>query len=275
MNVDCKWVEKNLEVLFCDGPGTEDSRVARDHIESCVSCRNEVQALNAIDPLIKHYFQLQLETARQPRTIDTRKVFGVGAAAVTLIAVLLFAVLRTPQTTAIPPFAPTETRIAPTEPIQPPAPIKDNSEPQIERAKPSPNPGLPVDRKPLAAAPLSPDSPDFLVTDPAGYSHTLDDYRDHVLIIGVWAPDQLESAASLDRLYRTFGTNPKFRFLGVSDQQVPKPANTIFPAVYNQGSKLFGAKPGEYVLLDENGSVLERGSLLKDFEHLRLALQGK
>jgi hypothetical protein len=275
MNVDCKWVEKNLEALFCEGPGAEDRRIAREHIESCVSCRSEVQALNAIDPLVKHYFQLQLATARHRRTFDSRKVFGVGAAGVTLAAVVMFAVLRTPQPAPTPLPTPSETRIAPTEPIQPPAPIKDNSEPPIERAKPIPAPALPADRKPVVAAPLSPNSPDFLVRDPAGYSHTVDEYRNHVLIIGVWAPDLLESAASLDRLYKTFGTNPKFRFLGVSNQEVPKPANTTFPAVYNQGSKLFGAQPGEYVLLDENGSVLERGSLLNDFDHLRMALQGK
>jgi hypothetical protein len=275
MNVDCKWVERNLEALFCDRLGTEDNRVAREHIETCEVCRNELRALKAIDPLIKTYFQRQLETARRPRVMDIRKVFGVSAVAVTLAAILLFAVLRPGQMNSTGQPAASAAEIAPAESIQPPAPIKDNSGVQIERAKPLPDPGLPADRKSVAAPPLATDSPEFLVTDPAGYSHTLADYRNHILVIGVWAPDQLESAANLDRLYRTFGGNPKFRFLGVSNQQVGKPPNTTFPAVYNQGSKLFGAQPGDYLLMDEHGAVRQRGSLVKDFENLRQALQGK
>ena len=63
MTVDCKWVEKNLEALFCDRLNPEQDQLARRHIDSCVSCRNEVQALNAIDPLIKNHFRRELEIA--------------------------------------------------------------------------------------------------------------------------------------------------------------------------------------------------------------------
>ena len=107
------------------------------------------------------------------------------------------------------------------------------------------------------------------------YAVDLDDYRGHVVVIGVWAAGLSEPTANLDRLYKAFGPNPKFRFLGVSNQRSAKPANTTFPAVYNQGSKLFGALPGEFVLLDENGSIERRGSLVKDFNSLQKELQGK
>jgi hypothetical protein len=66
----------------------------------------------------------------------------------------------------------------------------------------------------------------------------------------------------------------KFRFVGVSNARVEKPANATFPVFYNQGSKVFGARSGEFVLLDQNGGVLLRGSLTKDIENLRETLHG-
>ena len=94
-------------------------------------------------------------------------------------------------------------------------------------------------------------------------------------MIGLWRPDQAGPASNLDRLYKAFGSNPKFRFLGVTNERNAKPNNLTFPVVYNQGSKLFGAQPGDFVLLDESGSIELRGSLVKDFENLRKTLQGK
>src|SRR5207245_8534971 len=120
---------------------------------------------------------------------------------------------------------------------------------------------------------VSENTPDFLVTDPAGYSHTLDDYRGHFVVIAVWTAGQPEPTANLERLYKTFGANPKFRFLGVANERLAKPANTTFPVVYNQDSKILGIQPGQFVLLDETGLVKLRGSLLKDFESLRRALK--
>jgi hypothetical protein len=118
-------------------------------------------------------------------------------------------------------------------------------------------------------------SPDFLVTDPAGYSHNIEEYRGRVVVVGVWSHDQAESIANLERLYRANATNEKLRLIGVSNQHEPKPANTTFPIFYNQGSKLFGAKPGEFVLLDESGTAELRGSLVKDFDNLAKALRTK
>jgi len=45
--------------------------------------------------------------------------------------------------------------------------------------------------------------------------------------------------------------------------------------LYNQGSNLFGAEPGEFVMLDETGAVQLRGSLVNDIDALRKALQEK
>jgi hypothetical protein len=122
---------------------------------------------------------------------------------------------------------------------------------------------------------VSSSAPEFLLTDPAGYSHSLEDYRGHVVVIGVWRHDQRESIANLEELYKTFGTNSKIRFVGVPNDRRSKADNTTFPVLYNQGSKLFGAKAGEFVLLDENGSVESRGSLVKDFDSLTKTLRSK
>jgi len=58
----------------------------------------------------------------------------------------------------------------------------------------------------------------------------------------------------------------------MSERQ-PKPTNTTFPLAYNQGSRLFEAAPGDFVLVNETGSVQLRGSLVKDFDKLQKALK--
>ena len=274
MNVDCQWVGKNLEALFCDALTESEERLARTHIKNCTSCRNEAHALNAIDPLIKSYFRRELEIARRPRVIHKGRIFISGAAAAVFGALLLL-LIRTPQPS--PPLAPVPAAevalLAASEDTA--APIKQNGTEEPQRAKPTLEPSAPPDRQPRVTAVVGANAPEFLVTDPAGYSHTLDEYRGHVVVIGVWSRNQAESVANIERLYRAFAANPKFRFLGVSSEQQPKPANTTFPVVYNQGSKILGTGPGEFVLLDENGAVELRGSLLKDFDGLTKALRSK
>src|SRR5262245_628030 len=75
MNVDCQWVGKNLEALFCDALTESEERLARTHIKNCTLCRNDANALNSIDPLIKSYFRRELEIARRLRVISQRKGF--------------------------------------------------------------------------------------------------------------------------------------------------------------------------------------------------------
>ena len=131
------------------------------------------------------------------------------------------------------------------------------------------------DRRQPTAPKVTSNSPDFLVTDPAGYSHTLDEYQGHVVVIAVWRHDQSEVIANIERLYKANSANAKLRFVGVSNERRPKPAGTTFPVLYNQGSKLFGAQPGGFVVLDETGAVQTRGSLLRDFDSLSQTLRSK
>ena len=287
MNIDCQWIEKNLESLFCGRLGTGEDRLAREHIEACERCRQEVVDLNAIDPLVKKYFHYELAQAVKPRPepglagVRIGRVFGLGTVAAAAVAILMAAVLRAPQTSPIAvPSEPAQVQIVPPVAVEPPAVIKGGTAIIPERAKPSSEgqkAASSVQTDQAKASSLRPavdsNSPDFVVSDPAGYSRTLEDYRGHILLIGVWASAQPASIANLERLYKTFGSNAKLRLVAVSNERQSRPLNTTFPVFYNQGSRLLGAKPGEFILLDETGTLRLRGSLVKDFEQLRSQLQ--
>lgn len=291
MNTDCQWIDRNLEALFCDGLTADEDRLAREHIESCERCRKEIAELNAMDSLVKQYFEDKLAHARQPRPVPrwswlpVTKVIGLGTVAAAAIVVFILAVVpRQPQaTTSAPgPVAPAQVQVGPSQAVEAPPTTKRDGFVSAERAKPSSaaaDASAPSqsDRVQSASSNVTVDSnaPDFIVTDPAGYSRTLEDYRGHILLIGVWETNQSASIASLERLYKTFGGNARIRFVAVSNERQSRPVNTTFPVFHNQGSRLLGAAPGEFILLDEAGTVRLRGSLVKDFEQLRDQLQAQ
>ena len=82
--------------------------------------------------------------------------------------------------------------------------------------------------------------------------------------MGVWTTDQPESITNLQHLYQILGSDTRMRILGVSNQRQAKPGTATFPVAYNNGSRLFGAEPNDFVILDEGGMVKMRGSLLSD-----------
>jgi hypothetical protein len=277
-SLDCKWVEAHFEALFCDRLEPEQDRLVREHMETCASCRREIEALNAIDPLVKRHFQRGLAASQSPRITHTGRLLGVSTAALALVGILLFVILRAPQT---PPAAPAQS-VAAQAPVdtenQPPAPPKnpDDTNPPAGRTKPANEVSRVLDSATVArpAASDSADVPDLLVTDPAGYSHRLEDFRGHVTVIAVWSKASPEAIANFERLYKAHGADPRFRFLGVSNERLAKPSNVTFPIFYNKGSKVLGVRSGEFALVDEKGEVTLRGSLAKDFDSLRKALQG-
>ena len=280
--MDCRWVENHLEAIFCDTLAEEETRLAREHIENCAACRSEVQSLMAIDPLIKKYFHAQVARAVRAGDAPARGIWrsrwSLQAAAVAVVAVVLILLFRIPQPNDVQTTVSVQTAAAPASVDGPSIDKKDSAEPN-ERAKPS------ADRLAetevsgrstvLSPTPDTTNAPTFLVSDPAGYSHSIQDYRGFKTFIGVWSPEQPRSIAALERLYKTFGSNPALRFIGVSPQRSSKPPNTTFPVFSNQGSRLMGAKPGEFVLLNEVGSVTLRGLLAEDFETLSKALREK
>jgi hypothetical protein len=274
MSIDCQWVEKNLEALFCDGLNADEARLARTHIENCANCRTEVAALNAIDPLVKKYFQQQMTAARVPQRARRSVIFGTAAAAI--VALLLVALtLRAPEVNIInPPAGPTIVQTNAPPSVGMPEAVKTETAPDTARAKPEPAP--PADALPQARV-VAPDqsAPEFVVADVAGQSNTLNEYRGRIAVIGVWGADQPEATANFEVLYKTLSSNTKLRFVGVTNAGVVRARNTTFPMVYNQGSRLLGLQPGEFAVVDERGSIELRGSLVKDFDNLRQLLQGK
>lgn len=272
--MDCQWIENNLEALFCDRLDQEQSRNARAHIETCAACRSEVQALDAIDPLIKRYFQGELKRAAPPRVVPAGRIFGLSAASLALVAILLFVALRAPQTNPSAPDLPAAVQPPAVAQTQPSEPVKnsDSATTAIERTKPV-EPAGAADRMPSAQPARSSNAPEFQIIDAAGYARRLEDFRGHIVVMGVWSGAPSEAVANFERLYTAYGSDARFRFLGISNESLAKPANATFPVFYNQGSKLLGVQSGEFVMLDENGSGVLRGSLLKDFEELQRALQ--
>jgi len=237
----------------------------------CLPCRQKVEGLHRIDPLIKNLFQANLAIARMPRPRRSPALVG-GVAAAAATAVILAVVFLTPQKVSGPLATPTMTSSAPEQPSIPKAP---DSPALIERAKPE-DTAKDLRRPPVVVSPATvPDkkTPEFLVTDPAGYSRTLTDYRNYVLVFGVWHPTQPRAVANLEKIYKALGTNTKLRIVGVADVRTPKPANTTFPLAYNQNSSLLGAKVGEFYVVDAKGTVRMRGSLLQDTNSLLKSLK--
>jgi hypothetical protein len=275
MNIDCQWIENNLEALFSGTLNLEDQGRAQHHIENCGPCAREVAALRSIDPLVKRYFQGELDRARRalPRTIARGRLVALSSAALIAVCVLLFVALRTTHPDSANP------RIVPQQAVNSPQPqeaapsVKGTGETEIERAKPADGASTAVVQTPRAAESADKNAPDFNVVDPAGYSRTLSDYRGYIFVLEILRGDQLDVVTNFERLYKEFVSNPKFRFLAVYNDRQLRPANTTFPIAYNRGSKLFGALPGDFVLLDEAGSVRLRGSLVKDMDRLQRALQ--
>jgi hypothetical protein len=277
MNIDCQWIENNLEAVFSGTLSQEDQGRAQHHIENCGTCGREVASLRSIDPLVKKYFEGELERVRRasPRTVARGRLLAFGSAALIAVGLLLVVTWRTsPPNSPVPNLQP-EHSDASTQPAVPPLESVDGASPQVERAKPAEStPGDTAQTPRVLPTPGS-NTPEFLVSDPAGYSRTLDDYRGHVFVIGVLKAGETDAISNLERLYKTFGTNAKIRFLAVSIDRQRKPVNTTFPIAYNRGSKLFGALPGDFVLLNETGSIQLRGSLVNNFDRLQKALQEK
>jgi len=274
MSVDCKWVETNLEALFCDRLTDDENRSARAHIASCALCGKESQALNAIDPLIKNYFRRELEIARRPRVVHRGRIVALGAAAAASAALLLALIQVPPPAVPRNEIVAVQPSVENAVPGETPPKDKDADPAEIARLKPQPGPAAPDRLAQTPAMTVSPNAPAFLVADPAGYSHQLEEYRGRVVVIGVWSHNQPEVIANMERLYKAHAVDPKFRFLGITNEH-GKPANTTFPVMYNQGSKLLGAQSGEFLLLGENGAIELRGSLLNDFDSLSRALRSK
>ena len=209
MKVDCQWFSANLEAFFCDSLDAEQLQLASEHLKTCLSCRSEVQALRDVDPLVKQLLEFRMTNAvagaarseAQHWIPDWTRRRRSGAGGSTGVRGLTIG--RTGGLGGRPPSQPADTSrvrsVANSNDVK-----VDGAAPDL-RAKPdAPDPKAPG-IKPGPEPAITDNSPAFLVTDPAGYSTNLEDYRGRVLLIGVWSADQPEAAQNIQRLYQAFG----------------------------------------------------------------------
>lgn len=266
MKVDCQWLDANLEGYFCENLGVEELRLASEHLKTCLSCRNEVQALRDMDPLIKQVLDFRMTKARTAALAPRRSLgfqIGLAGAGLALAAVLVFTVfVRQPNGRGG------------TVPVNQPQlqaldspgtnSSKGDGSTQTVRSKLD-APDQPFSVQPIAPEPTIPDgAPEFAVIDPSGYAKSLSDYRGRVLIFGVWSADHHDAAEVLQRVYEAFGSRRGLNVLGITRRKQERLPGITFPMVFNDGSRLLEARDSDYVVIDKEGRVQLRGSLSED-----------
>jgi hypothetical protein len=258
---NCEWFDSKLEAYFCDELGGEELQRFQAHLTSCSHCREQVQSLREIDPLVQGVMRHRLAVAQTAVQANGRpRVLRFALAAGTLAAAVVLVVVGLPFFQEIP---------APTIAIQPPG-VVDPIGTEIKKA-----PDTPANiyrSKPTDGTPVEPvpqphldealaNGPDFALVDAGGYTTNLESYRDRVLLFGVVSPEQKAAVANLEQLYEAFGSNPKVRILAVARHRDDKFGGTKFPLFFNNGSKLLGAQEGEFILVDPAGKTKLEGSL--------------
>ena len=277
MKVDCQWFNSNLEAFFCDGLDAGNLQLATEHLKTCPNCRNEVQALRDVDPLVKQLLEFRLAKAMAASHAPKRSAgfrLGLAGIGVAVAGILVFAIfLRHPEG----PGNALQTNQAEIQSQASPdaGDPKTEAVPANSRAKPdAPLPNTP-ELNQVPEPPVTDNSPAFLVTDPAGYATSLEDYRGRVLLVGVWSAEQPETAQSIQRLYQTFGSRKGVRILGVTSRNTERPAGMTFPLVFNNGSRIMDTQNANFVVVDKEGKIQMRGSLLADTNTLTTKIRAK
>ncbi len=267
MNVDCRWVDSNLEAVLSDQLDADQKSGFEQHLNTCERCRTEIEGYARVDRLVGAYMDQQTARAYAvPRPgFSGRKLAAAAMAAAAGLAVVLWlpSVANQPATQAPPP----------TEVSAPDAPSavadidKAADTTGSERAKPG------VDAAPAQDAQTAPASttdipesadPRFYVTDAAGYSYSLDDFAGSVLLFAVFGESYAE-AARFQEVYDSYGLTSNLRILGVSMVTTgARPPGITFPLMINRGSSLLDTPAGEFVVVGADGTPHRRGSLNDD-----------
>lgn len=265
MTTNCQWCQSKLEAYFSEELNQEDLGLFQGHLTSCGECRQQVQELRDIDPMVNQVLHRRLALARLAAQRNTGpRVWRVALAGsgIALAAILGIGMLTLRQEVPAPVVA-----TAPPIFIEPAAvePIKDKA-PQgsaaPQRAKPEDGVSVPpapqsyLDDRPA-------EGPDFVIIDADGYARTLETYRERILLFGVVSSDQKEAIANLQELYQAFGSNPNVRILGVANHRDDKDKieGATFPIWFNHASKLLGVQNSQFLLVDAMGSSRLKGSL--------------
>src|ERR1700722_11580290 len=104
MNIDCQWLEQNLEGFFCERLSPNDLDRANLHIEGCSDCRKSIQEFHAIDPLIRQIFNRDLSIALAPRKPrQARRLAPIHVGATDAIILAIWAGVKTSTMPGLPP----------------------------------------------------------------------------------------------------------------------------------------------------------------------------
>jgi hypothetical protein len=279
MKGDCQWFNSKIEGYFCDSLNPEELECAGEHLRSCLNCRNEVQALLAMDPLVKQLFEFRMEKAQAhvgavaPGSGMWLRLGFLGAT-LSVAALLMFAVFshetQRPETTVFNGPAPIQSppvAESPNDKIPGPG--------EIVRAK-TDAPDEKTPAKTIAVEPPIPlNAPEFQIMNAEGYSKSLQDYRGRILLVGIWTSEQPEAAENLQQIYQAFGARTELRILGVSRRNQDRLPNTTFPVFFNNGSRLFDARNSEFVIVDKESKIQMRGELTGDSKAITAKVKAK
>jgi len=261
MSNDCQWVESRLEMFLSDSADPEVRTRIQSRLETCDSCRHEVEGYGEVDKRVRAYFDHQLVRAESGARLSLRPMRLAGAfAGVGAIALALWMGIGAPDAELTPALE--EATLADSTYDGPVLKAAEGTD--VLRAKPGegsvPPPVVDVPTTDLnaVAAPLPEVTRDFYVTDTAGNSRTLVDYSGSILVLGVFdgtGHDAFEEAHS------AYGTDARFSFVGVSLNPDIRPGNTTFPLMSNRGSSLLGTPAGAFTIVGPDGTIVGRGLL--------------
>ena len=258
MTNDCQWVESRLEDYLVRSPDAEvRSRIA-SHLETCDSCRQEVEAYGKVDTLVRAHFGRQMARAENGARLGFRPRRLAGAFA-GVGALALWVGMSVSQSD----LPGEETALAEAtleDPLN-----KATEEADVLRAKPTEGEaGTDLNSVAMEAPTLTappPEAVDLYIADAAGYLQTLADYSGSILVLGVF--DGIGHEV-FEEAYATYGADERFSFVGVVSDSDTRPEDTTFPLMTNQGSSLLETPAGGFTIVAPDGDVYQRGSFELD-----------
>jgi hypothetical protein len=260
MTDDCKLMESNLGDFLTDQVDLETKGRIEQHLDTCERCRNELAGYEEVDRRIGVYFDRQVAIAHaagHPQIRVGRLATAVVVAGVAAVALVLWLPGSSDIPTGGVPLA-AEVSVPIDTVVDEIAKATDLPAPA--RAKPST--ATPGEDPSAAATTTDAVSPGliFSVTDTAGYSYALSDFRGSVLVMAVFN-DQSPGTAVFQQAYEALGSTQNLRFLGVTLSPKTQPDGVTFPVMLNRGSTLLDTPAGEYVVVTAEGNVHSRGAL--------------
>ena len=255
MTNDCQWVESKLEDYLVGSPDAEiRSRIA-SHLETCDTCRQEVEAYGKVDTLVRAHFGRQMARAESGARLGFRPMRLAGAfAGVGALALALWVGMSVSQSD----LPGEETALA--EATLEDSLNKATEEADVLRAKPTEGEAG-TDLNSMGAGALTtppPEAVDLYIADTAGYLQTLADYSGSILVLGVFDGTGHEA---FEEAYAAYGADERFSFVGVRLDSDTRPENTTFPLMANRGSSLLETPVGGFTIVAPDGGIYGRGLL--------------